>query len=45
MSTSPRVPLKMMDFVRWQGADGRETGAYTLVREDFEAGRNAAREQ
>jgi len=37
--------LKMMDFVLWLGADARETGAYTPVREDFEGGRNTAREQ
>jgi hypothetical protein len=35
----------MMDFVSWQGADSRETGAYKVVREDFEVGRNTAREQ
>jgi hypothetical protein len=35
----------MMDFVFWQGAASRETGAYMVVREDFEAGRNVAREQ
>jgi hypothetical protein len=35
----------MMDFAHWLGADDRGTGAYSLVREDSEVGRNAARGQ
>ena len=40
-----REPLEMMDFVSWQGADGRGAGVYLPVHEDPEDGRNAAREQ
>jgi hypothetical protein len=32
---------EIMDFVHWQGANVRGTGAYTAVREDSEGIRNA----
>ena len=40
----PPVPLKMPDFVVWQGADGLAGGVDTVVHEHCEGGRNAARE-
>ena len=37
-----KLALKALDLVRWQGARGLESGAYTPVREHFQSPRNAA---
>jgi hypothetical protein len=37
-----RTHLKNVDKGSWQGADRRKSGAYTIVCEHFEPGRNTA---
>jgi len=39
------APLKMRDFVLWQGAEAEEPERTLTVREDSEAERNAAKGQ
>jgi hypothetical protein len=39
------VPGKIRDFGFWVGGNGRETGVYMPIHEDFEAISNAARNQ